>query len=123
LDEPIRATWENNDDGNHRPRRRHDCLPIVFTTGDDPVKIGLVASLNRPGGNATGIGNLAVELAARRLGLLRELLPGAALFGALVNPDNPISESFVKELRMAASTSGRQIEVVTARTNAEIDAA
>jgi len=87
------------------------------------VKIGLVASLNRPGGNATGIGNLGVELAARRLGLLRELLPGAALFGALVNPDNPISETFVKELRTAASTIGRQIEVVTARTNAEIDAA
>ena len=98
-------------------------IPIVFSTGDDPVKIGLVASLNRPGGNATGIGNLGVELAARRLGLLRELLPGAALFGALVNPDNPISETFVKELRTAASTIGRQIEVVTARTNAEIDAA
>ena len=87
------------------------------------MKIGLVASLNRPGGNATGIGNLGVELAARRLGLLRELLPGAALFGALVNPDNPISETFVKELRTAASTIGRQIKVVTARTNAEIDAA
>jgi putative ABC transport system substrate-binding protein len=98
-------------------------IPIVFMTGDDPVKIGLVASLNRPGGNATGISDLGVELAAKRLGLLRELLPGAALFGALVNPDNPISEPFVKELRTAASTIGRQIEVVTARTNAEIDAA
>jgi putative ABC transport system substrate-binding protein len=98
-------------------------IPIVFLTGDDPVKIGLVASLNRPGGNTTGISDLGVELAAKRLGLLRELLPGAALFGALVNPDNPIAESFVRELRTAASTIGRQIEVVTARTNGEIDTA
>jgi ABC-type uncharacterized transport system substrate-binding protein len=88
------------------------------------VKIGLVASLNRPGGNATGISDMGVELGAKRLGLLRELLPRAARFAALVNPDNPFNtEPFVTELRTAASAIGRQIEVVTASTNSDIDAA
>jgi len=99
-------------------------IPIVFVIGADPVKIGLVASLNRPGGNATGISDMGVELGAKRLGLLRELLPRAARFAALVNPDNPfIAEPFVAELRTGASAIGRQIEVVTASTNSDIDAA
>jgi ABC-type uncharacterized transport system substrate-binding protein len=99
-------------------------IPIVFITGADPVKIGLVASLNRPGGNATGINDYGVEIGAKRLGLLHELLPGAARFGVLVNPDNPfITESFVAELQTAASAIGRQIEVVTASTNGDIDTA
>jgi putative ABC transport system substrate-binding protein len=99
-------------------------IPIVFSIGTDPVKIGLVASLNRPGGNATGISDLGLELGAKRLGLLHELLPGAARFGVLVNPDNPfMTESIVAELQTAASAVGRQIEVVTARTNGDIDMA
>jgi putative tryptophan/tyrosine transport system substrate-binding protein len=99
-------------------------IPIVFVTGTDPVKIGLVASLNRPGGNATGISDAGVEIGAKRLGLLHELLPGAARFGVLVNPDNPfITESFVAELQTAATALGRQIEVVTASTNGDIDMA
>jgi len=99
-------------------------IPIVFTIGTDPVKIGLVASLNRPGSNATGISDFGVELAAKRLGLLHELLPGAARFGVLVNPDNPFpTESFVTELQTAAAAIGRQIEVVTASTNGDIDTA
>jgi putative tryptophan/tyrosine transport system substrate-binding protein len=99
-------------------------IPIVFVIGADPVKIGLVASLNRPGGNATGINDFGVEIGAKRLGLLHELLPGATRFGALVNPDNPfITESFVTELQTAASAIGRQIEVVTASTNGDIDRA
>jgi ABC-type uncharacterized transport system substrate-binding protein len=99
-------------------------IPIVFSIGTDPVKIGLVASLNRPGGNATGMCDLGLELGAKRLGLLHELLPGAARFGVLVNPDNPfMTESFVAELQTAASAVGRQIEVVTARTNGDIDTA
>ncbi len=97
-------------------------IPIVFSLGTDPVKIGLVASLNRPGGNATGISDFGVELGAKQLGLLHELLPGAARFGVLVNPDNPfMTESFVAELQTAASAIGRQIEIVTARTNGDID--
>jgi ABC-type uncharacterized transport system substrate-binding protein len=99
-------------------------IPIVFVIGADPVKIGLVASLNRPGSNATGINDFGVEIGAKRLGLLHELLPEAARFGVLVNPDNPfITESFVTELQTAASAIGRQIEVVTASTNGEIDSA
>jgi putative ABC transport system substrate-binding protein len=99
-------------------------IPIVFIIGANPVKIGLVASLNRPGGNATGINDFGVEIGAKRLGLLHELLPGAARFGVLVNPDNPfITEYFVTELQMAASAIGRQIEVVTASTNGDIDTA
>jgi putative ABC transport system substrate-binding protein len=99
-------------------------IPIVFIIGANPMKIGLVASLNRPGGNATGINDFGVEIGAKRLGLLHELLPGAARFGVLVNPDNPfITESFVTELQMAASAIGRQIEVVTASTNGDIDTA
>ena len=99
-------------------------IPIVFSIGTDPVKLGLVASLNRPGGNATGISDFGVEIAAKRLGLLHELLPTATRFGVLVNPDNPyLTESFVTELQTAASAIERQIEVVTARTNGDIDTA
>jgi len=99
-------------------------IPIVFVIGADPVKIGLVASLNRPGGNVTGINDIGVDIGAKRLGFLQELLPRATRFGVLVNPDNPsIAESFVTELQTAASAIGRQIEVVTASTNADIDTA
>ncbi len=99
-------------------------IPIVFVTGADPVKIGLVASLGRPGGNATGISDIGVELGAKRLGLLSDLLPRAARFGVLVNPDNPsITEAFVAELQTAASAIGRQIQVVAASTNSDIDTA
>ena len=99
-------------------------IPIVFETGADPVKIGLVASLNRPGGNATGVSDIGVELGAKRLGLLNELLPEAVRFAALVNPNNPfITEPFVAEMRAAASAIGRQVEVVATSTKSDIDAA
>jgi ABC-type uncharacterized transport system substrate-binding protein len=99
-------------------------IPIVFVIGADPVKIGLAASLNRPGGNATGINDYGVGIGAKRLGLLHELLPGAMRFGVLVNPKNPfITESFVTEMQTAAAAIGRQIEVVTASTNGDIDTA
>jgi putative ABC transport system substrate-binding protein len=99
-------------------------IPIVFLSAVDPVKTGLVASLSRPGGNVTGVSDIGVELAAKRLGLLHELLPGATRFALLVNPDNPgITEAFITEAQTAASAIGRQIEVVTASTNGEIDRA
>jgi ABC-type uncharacterized transport system substrate-binding protein len=99
-------------------------IPIIFGTGGDPVQTGLVASLNRPGGNATGISNANVELMPKRLGLLHELLPGAARFGVLVNPDNPLlTEAILAEIRDAAAAIDRQVEVFTARNNREIDTA
>jgi ABC-type uncharacterized transport system substrate-binding protein len=99
-------------------------IPIVFLSAVDPVKAGLVASLNRPDGNITGVSDIGVQLAAKRLGLLHELLPGAARFALLVNPSNPgITEPFVTEMQSAASVIGRQIEVVAASTDSDIDKA
>jgi len=99
-------------------------IPIVFNMGGDPVQAGLIASLNRPGGNVTGISYMNVELGAKRLGLLHELLPGASRFAVLVDPNVPAAaESTVTDLQAAASTIARQIEVLAAGTNREIDAA
>jgi putative ABC transport system substrate-binding protein len=96
-------------------------IPIVFSTATDPVKIGLVASLNRPGGNATGISFISAELAAKRLELLHELVPAATRVAVLVNPTNPTSESTVRDVEAAALVIGLQIHVVKASSRAEID--
>jgi putative ABC transport system substrate-binding protein len=99
-------------------------IPIVFSAGTDPVQAGLVTALNRPGGNVTGIVGLTAELGAKRLGLLHELLPGAARVAVLVNPKNRVStETLIKDVQSAAATIGRQIEVYSASTNREIDTA
>jgi ABC-type uncharacterized transport system substrate-binding protein len=99
-------------------------IPIVFQIGGDPVQAGLVASFNQPGGNVTGITSMNLELEAKRLGLLHELLPGAARLAVLVNPDNStIAEPTITDVRTAAISIGRQIEVLTASTNHEIDTA
>jgi putative tryptophan/tyrosine transport system substrate-binding protein len=98
-------------------------IPIVFGVGDDPVKLGLVASLARPGGNATGINFFTAELAAKRLGLLHELLPAATRVAVLVNPTDPIRvETVVTEVKTAAGALGLQFQVVNASTSSEIDA-
>jgi ABC-type uncharacterized transport system substrate-binding protein len=98
-------------------------IPIVFAVGSDPVAMGLVASLNRPGGNATGINFQTVELVAKRLGLLRELAPQATRFVALVNPQTAFTDAVVKELQASAATLGLSVEILHASTNSEIDAA
>ena len=98
-------------------------VPIVFASGGDPVKLGLVASLNRPGGNVTGVSFISTELGAKQLGLLRELRPGAARIAVLVDPKFPTTEGFVSELRAAASVIGQQIEVLYASSDREIEAA
>jgi putative ABC transport system substrate-binding protein len=98
-------------------------IPIVFSIGFDPMQIGLVASFNRPGGNVTGIVSMNRELGAKRLGLLHVLLPEAARFAVLVNPSTPATESLVADLQAAATSIGRQIDVFTATSNREIDAA
>jgi putative ABC transport system substrate-binding protein len=99
-------------------------IPIVFGIGSDAVQAGLVASLNRPGGNVTGVSYMQAELASKQLGLLHELVPGAARFAVLVNPNNaPVTASLVADLQAAASAIGGQIEVLPAGTNNDIDTA
>ena len=98
-------------------------IPIVFVIGGDPVMFGIVASLNRPGGNITGITLLASEIAAKRLGLLLELVPTAALVAVLVNPKNRISEPQITELQAAARTLDRQLTVLNASTESDFAAA
>jgi len=100
-----------------------DTIPIVFSGGGDPVETGLVASLNRPGGNVTGVSSMSGELGPKRLGLIQELVPSAARFAVLVNPDNPFTGAYVADLRAAAAAIGRQIEVLTATTSRDIDTA
>ena len=98
-------------------------IPIVFTSGDDPVKRGLVASLNRPGGNVTGVSWFAAELGPKRLGLLHELVPNATIVAFLSNPNNPESARQPAELQEAARAIGLQLVVLTATTPGGIDAA
>jgi putative ABC transport system substrate-binding protein len=98
-------------------------IPIVFRTGNDPIQYGLVASLNRPGSNVTGVNDIGADLGPKRLGLLHELLPRASRFAALVNPTNQATESNVAEATAAASAIGRSIDIVPASTDREIDTA
>jgi putative ABC transport system substrate-binding protein len=98
-----------------------DRIPIVFGYGGDPIQLGHVASLNRPGGNITGTTSLSSELIGRQLGILHELLPQAAHFGVLTNPENAVHKSVVKDALAAVSVMGRTVEVVTASTGSEID--
>jgi putative ABC transport system substrate-binding protein len=95
-------------------------IPIVFTAGGDPVALGLVASLARPGGNLTGLAILAAELAPKRLQLVRELLPNATRFGVLADP---AYLSFITDLQSAARTMGLQLVVVNARTESDCETA
>ena len=98
-------------------------IPIVFTSAADPVKAGLVASLNRPGGNATGIHLVGLKLDAKRLELLHQLVPAATMIGVLVNPNYPDTEHQLRELEEAAAVTGQQLHVVRASTEGEIDPA
>ncbi len=97
--------------------------PIVFLVGEDPVRLGLVASLARPGGNLTGINNFSGELTAKRLELLRDMVPGAARIAVLVNPGNIAIETTLRDVQSAARVMGLQIQVLNASTSREIDAA
>jgi putative tryptophan/tyrosine transport system substrate-binding protein len=98
-------------------------VPIVFLTGGDPVRDGLVASLNRPGGNATGISFVSAEVGAKQLGLLRELQPGLARIAVVVDPKWPITEPFVSQVRAAASAMGQQIDILYVSSGREIETA
>jgi putative tryptophan/tyrosine transport system substrate-binding protein len=97
-------------------------IPIVFETATDPVTLGLVASLNRPGGNLTGVTNLNVEVGQKRLQLLRELLPAATNIAVLVNPSAPaVTEQFIRDLQAAAAPLGMQLHVLQASTDRDLD--
>jgi putative ABC transport system substrate-binding protein len=98
-------------------------IPVVFSVSEDPVRLGLVASLSRPGGNVTGINFLAAEVTAKRLELLRTLVPGAVQIAVLVNPEAPVTETTLRELEDAAATSGLRIRVLKARSSGEINEA
>ena len=117
------AVLAPNTPAAHAAKRAAGNIPIVFFTGEDPVASGLVASLNRPGGNATGVTSMFGGMAAKQVGLLRELVPGTALIGFLVNPRNPITEQNVRDALDAAQNLGEKIEIVHASSEAEIDAA
>jgi putative tryptophan/tyrosine transport system substrate-binding protein len=96
-------------------------VPIAFVSAGDPVQLGIVASLNRPGGNITGVSFLAVEVASKRLELLLEVVPTAAVIGLLTNPDNPRTDLEIAELQTAARTVGKRILVVKASSEREFD--
>jgi putative ABC transport system substrate-binding protein len=98
-----------------------DTIPIVFGSGSDPVEQGLVASLNHPGGNVTGMISLSTALLGKQLGILHELLPQASRFGLLSVPNTPVHKTMLKDAQTAASAIGGTIEVLTASTNDEID--
>jgi ABC-type uncharacterized transport system substrate-binding protein len=98
-------------------------IPIVFTSNDDPVRRGFVASINRPGGNVTGVSWFGAELGPKRLGLLHELVPNATIVALLINPDNPESARQPAELQEAARAIGLQLVVLTATTAGDIDTA
>jgi putative tryptophan/tyrosine transport system substrate-binding protein len=99
-------------------------IPIVFSVGDDPVRLGLVASLAQPGGNATGINSFTTELAAKRLELLREMVPAATRLAVLVSPATAVTfESTVRNTSAGARAMGLQVQVLNADTSSEIDAA
>jgi putative tryptophan/tyrosine transport system substrate-binding protein len=96
-------------------------IPIVFVTGSDPVELGLVASMNRPGGNLTGVTTLAVELGQKRMELLHELVPKATLIAALVNPTGPNLETVLRDLRGAARTLGLPLHILHASSERDFD--
>jgi putative ABC transport system substrate-binding protein len=126
VDDLVRsrvAVLAPNAPAAHAAKRAAGNIPVVFFTGEDPVASGLVASLNRPGGNATGVTSLFGDLAAKQVGLLRDLVPAATLIGFLVNPRNPITDRNVRDALDAAQKLGEKIEIVRASSEAEIDAA
>jgi putative tryptophan/tyrosine transport system substrate-binding protein len=96
-------------------------IPIVFTTGGDPVQLGLVASLNRPGGNITGVSTLNVQMGAKRLELLHEVVPTANTIAVLINPTDPSAETYARDAQVAAHTLGLQLQVLHASTERDID--
>ena len=110
-----------NTPANLAAKAATSAIPIVFTTGTDPVRLGLVASLNRPGGNVTGVTQLTEEVAPKRVELAHELVPTATVIGLLVNPTRPTAETMTTASRAAAVALGLQLNVLHASTEAELN--
>ena len=110
-----------NSPGNLAAKAATNTIPIVFTTANDPVQIGLVASLSRPGGNVTGTTQLGVEITPKLLELAHELVPTATVFAVLVNPTNPYAETLLREFQVAARTLGVQLHFLHASTDRDFD--
>jgi putative tryptophan/tyrosine transport system substrate-binding protein len=110
-----------NTPGNLAAKAATSTIPIVFTTGGDPVQMGLVASLNRPGGNVTGVTQLLAEVAPKRLELAHEIVPTATVIAVLLNPTNPNSEAQFRDLQAAAGTLGLQLHVLHASVEHDFD--
>jgi putative ABC transport system substrate-binding protein len=110
-----------NNPGNLAAKAATTTIPIVFTTGGDPVQMGLVASLSRPGGNVTGATQLNVEVAPKRLELAHELVPAATIIAVLVNPTSTNTEPLLRDLHVAARTLGVQLHVLHASTERDFD--
>ena len=98
-------------------------IPIVFTAGADPVRSGFVTSLNRPGGNVTGVNMFVTQMESKRLGLLRALIPGVQLIAVLLNPSNPVYAEQLREVQEPAAAIGQQIHILLASNVSDIDAA
>src|SRR5262249_21101158 len=103
--------------------RLTETIPIIFITAADPVEVGLVASLNRPGGNVTGFTSMDTDLGGKRFGMLRELMPRATRFALLIDPASITADAYVKRTATAASALRRQPDVLTASTNRDIETA
>ena len=107
----------------HWPPKRHSAIPVVFVIGEDPIKVGLVTSFNRPSANVTGVTNFMNVLGAKRMELASELVPQTDGLALLINHNNPNAEPDAAELRTAADALGRRMVVLKASSDPEIEAA
>jgi putative tryptophan/tyrosine transport system substrate-binding protein len=105
----------------HAAKAATATIPIVFNVGDDPTKSGLIVSFNRPGGNLTGVSTLSPALEAKRLGLLRELVPQAAIVGVLLNPTTPDADLQRRDVQAAATAVGQQLRIFNASSDSDFD--
>ena len=119
----VIAATGGGDLGPRAAKNATSTIPIVFAVGGDPVELGLVASLARPGGNLTGVSVFAIELNPKRLELLSELVPQARVFALLVNPNSPNAERIIADVQQAARAKGLQLHILRAGTEGEIDTA
>jgi len=123
LDVALRSSFLGTVAGVRAAKAATTTIPKVFRTGGDPVDLGLVASLNQPGGNITGVNGLSLETGTKRLGLLHELLPHSSRVVVLINPNDPNAEHYAKGLEAAASTVGQQVKFFNASNIRDIDLA